>query len=347
MVPPGGGCVRAWNTAAVKCNGALLVQMSDDFHPPVHWDTLILDRIPDLSAPAVLAVSDGTRTDELLCMAILTRARFLQQGFMFHPDFEPAAMYSDNYFTERAYRDNVVIEARDIIFEHRHPVFGKAPMDATYAAQNAPEKYAAGKLIYERLIGPSPEGVFPTGYFQHELHAGQFDSPALLAWIRKTVPKDRPVHDLGCGNGYMVRELTAAGYTATGYEGDPVSPDHVRCDLTRPVTLRGAPGHVICVEVGEHIPAEHSAALFQNIAAAAAPGAWCIMSWALPDQKGRGHVNCLESAAVVSAMEAHGFTYKPDHTKAVRATIDDLEWLASAVNDLEWLKSTLLIFVKK
>ncbi len=269
-------------------------------------------------------------------MAILTRARYLQHGFMFHPDFEAAAMYSDNYFTDRAYRDGVVVEARDIIFEHHHPAFGKAPMDETYAAQNAPEKYAAGKAIYDRLTGPSPEGVHSTGYFQRDLHAGQFDSPALLAWIKQTVPNDRPVHDLGCGNGYLVTQLTAAGYRVTGYEGDPADPDHVRCDLTRPIPLRGEPGHVICVEVGEHIPATGTATFIQNIATAAAPGSWCIMSWALPDQAGRGHVNCLESKTVISAMEAAGFTFQPDATKSARA----------AITDLEWLRSTLLIFIK-
>lgn len=151
IVPPGGGCVRAWNMAAAKSSGAVLVQMSDDFTPPLHWDQLILDRIGDLSASSVLAVSDGHRTDDLLCMAILTRARYNQQGFMFHPDFEVAAMYSDNYFTYRAAKDGVIIEARDLIFEHAHPAFGKAPMDATYAAQNAPEKYEKGKAIYDRL----------------------------------------------------------------------------------------------------------------------------------------------------------------------------------------------------
>jgi hypothetical protein len=150
IVPPGGGCVAAWNAAAAACHGHVLVQMSDDFEPPMHWDTLILDRLGDLSQPTVLAVSDGSRTDALLCMAILTRARYKAQGYLFHPDFK--SMYSDNYFTHCSYQDGCVIEARDIIFEHLHPAFGKAEMDETYATSNARERYTEGLEIFNRLV---------------------------------------------------------------------------------------------------------------------------------------------------------------------------------------------------
>jgi hypothetical protein len=115
----------------------------------MHWDKLILAAIGDTSKPSVLAVSDGYRTDQLLCMAILTRARYKAQGYMFHPEF--FSMFSDNHFTDRAYADGVVIEAKDIIIEHMHPAFGLAEMDDTYARSNAPANYAAGLATYEKL----------------------------------------------------------------------------------------------------------------------------------------------------------------------------------------------------
>lgn len=150
ILPGDGGCVAAWNAAAAKSNGALLVQMSDDWNPPMHWDKQILERLGDLSAPAVLAISDGSRTDDLLCMAILTRARYKQQGYLFHPRFK--SMYSDNWFTRCAIRDGVIIEARDLVFEHVHPAFGKAEMDATYAASNSEARYAEGYDILADLL---------------------------------------------------------------------------------------------------------------------------------------------------------------------------------------------------
>jgi hypothetical protein len=83
-------------------------------------------------------------------MAILTRARYKAQGYLFHPDFK--SMYSDNYFTHCSYQDGCVIEARDIIFEHLHPAFGKAEMDETYATSNARERYTEGLEIFNRLV---------------------------------------------------------------------------------------------------------------------------------------------------------------------------------------------------
>ena len=143
------GPVAAWNEAAKFSKGEILIQLSDDWDPPMHWDKLILDAIGDTSKPAVLAVSDGHRTDNLLCMAILNRARYENQGHLFHPEF--FSMFSDNLFTDRAYADGVVIDAKDIVIEHLHPAFGKAEMDETYARSNAPENYEAGLATYERL----------------------------------------------------------------------------------------------------------------------------------------------------------------------------------------------------
>jgi hypothetical protein len=145
-----GGCVAAWNAAAEKAQGQVLIQLSDDWDPPMHWDEIILNAIGDTSESKVLAISDGHRTDNLLCMAILTRKRYQQQGYMFHPDF--FSVYSDNYFTDKAYADGVIIEARHIVFEHLHPVFGKAEWDETYARSNSDNNYANGKATYEKLI---------------------------------------------------------------------------------------------------------------------------------------------------------------------------------------------------
>lgn len=150
VVRGNGGPVDAWNECAKFAKGEILIQLSDDFAPFPGWDTAVIDAIGDASKPAVLAVSDGNRADDLLCMAILTRTRYQEQGFMFHPEF--FSMFSDNWFSECAFRDGVVIDARDrITFEHLHPAFGKAEMDATYARSNASANYQAGRGLFTRL----------------------------------------------------------------------------------------------------------------------------------------------------------------------------------------------------
>lgn len=158
VVAPGGGCVAAWNAGAVKATGRVLVQLSDDWHPPHGWDTSILRELGNLDRPAVLAVSDGHRADDLLCMAILTRARWEQQGReMFSCEYK--SMYSDNEFSHRAWKDGVVVDARTrLTFEHAHPAFGKAAMDATYAASNSAERYADGLATFKRR---NPDAAAP------------------------------------------------------------------------------------------------------------------------------------------------------------------------------------------
>jgi hypothetical protein len=173
VIPAGGGCVNAWNFGAFNSQAPIIVQMSDDWMPPQKWDDLICDRIAKAAEAAnqpvskfkgVLAVSDGHRKDSLLCMAIATRAYIYQDCFFFHPDF--TGVYSDNWFTHCAYQRNAVIDATDLVFSHLHPAFHKAPMDETYQQQNAPERYAAGNAVFDRLMQGGDWSSVP-GFFDY------------------------------------------------------------------------------------------------------------------------------------------------------------------------------------
>jgi hypothetical protein len=168
IIPKGtdaGGCVAAWNAAAKVCAGRVLVQLSDDWEPFPHWDAAIFGALGGaggLDKPAVLGVSDGHRTDRLLCMAILTRARYEQQGHLFAPEY--SGVFSDDEFTFRAYRDQVVIEARDLPLRHHHPIFAGKPAsewDATHRAQNAPARYREGRKVFIRR---NPDAEPPPAY---------------------------------------------------------------------------------------------------------------------------------------------------------------------------------------
>lgn len=172
VVEPGGGCVRAWNAAAKESRGHVLVQMSDDWLAPHHWDNAVCWKLKDpieKKLPGVLAIDDGHRKDKLLCMAILTRAYYLRQRhektgepYLFHPDY--LGVYSDNEFTVRAYENGVVIDARDLRFIHNHPFFTGEAVDEVYAAQNAAERYEHGLAVFNRRnprykIEPAPVTV--------------------------------------------------------------------------------------------------------------------------------------------------------------------------------------------
>jgi glycosyltransferase involved in cell wall biosynthesis len=146
-----GGIINAWNAGAKLAKGNIVVQMSDDWTPPSHWDALISNAIGDTKQEKVLAVSDGLRQDKLLCMAIMTQSRLQKQGYMFHPDYQGSdGIYSDNEFTERAYLDGVVIEAKDLVFKHENPMFTGGQPDEQLKNHNKLEFYEKGKTIYEK-----------------------------------------------------------------------------------------------------------------------------------------------------------------------------------------------------
>lgn len=216
-----GGPVEAWNACAARSRGEILIQLSDDWEPPMHWDRLILDAIRDTSAPAVLAVSDGHRTDDLLCMAILTRARYKQQGYLFHPEF--FSMFSDNWFSRQAFADGVVIDARDrITFEHCHPVHGKGEWDSTYQRSNDSYHYKTGEGIYRRLC----EGVKVSADIE-----GWFDFRDVYDYVARTLPDKGDFVEVGTWKGksaiYLGQRLDDLGkneaqiYCVDTFDGDP------------------------------------------------------------------------------------------------------------------------------
>lgn len=147
---PNMGCVAAWNLAALWCSGDILIQMSDDWTPPLFWDRIILSRL-DIMQSQVLAISDGHRTDHLLCMAIITRQRYREQGYtMFHPRYR--GVFSDDHLTAMAYGQGRVVEARDVVFTHDHPLWTGGILDDTYRRQNAPERYRDGQRVFASLV---------------------------------------------------------------------------------------------------------------------------------------------------------------------------------------------------
>jgi hypothetical protein len=84
-----------------------------------------------------------------MCMAILTRKYYDRYGYVFYPEY--FSMYSDNEFTKQAERDDVVINAKEIVFQHFHPAFHpEKAMDAVYERSNSKENYANGFAIFCR-----------------------------------------------------------------------------------------------------------------------------------------------------------------------------------------------------
>jgi hypothetical protein len=164
------------NAAAEASEGSLLMGVMDDFYPPRHWDTLIIEALPKIIAPNVKAgwpevevpdfegeytivCSSGAsaeRDRELMIAGADSRKRFERYGYLLDPDFE--SMYSDNWRAFQARRDEReglcnVIERLDVQFDHRHPTLTNAPLDEVYARQNRPAAYFNGYNTFAEKAG--------------------------------------------------------------------------------------------------------------------------------------------------------------------------------------------------
>ena len=175
--------VAGYNAAAPHAQGQIFIHAQDDVFFPPHWDTELLkayyafypfggrvprdvatirtDELDDFrlmfqlgdfnGREFVIHVSSGSPRDPFqMAPQIYSKARYEQLGYAFFPEY--LGMYADNEFTEHAYHDNVVIQARHLLFEQRHPLLGHGdvPYDATYAHENSKESYKLGAEILDR-----------------------------------------------------------------------------------------------------------------------------------------------------------------------------------------------------
>lgn len=136
-------------------------------------------------------------------------------------------MYSDNWFSDSAYRDKAVIEARHLVFEHIHPAAGKAPSDETYERSNSAENYRAGQATYERLRN---------GIKLARDIGGWCDYSAFYRALARSIPEGAVFVEIGSWMGQSIavfcQELQNIGKTAEvwcvdTFKGEQNQPAHL------------------------------------------------------------------------------------------------------------------------
>jgi len=144
--------VAGWNLAAKLSSGKFIISLADDWFPCPHWDTELLKVLPDLDGEYVLDV-DTAGNDHLLTFSMLTRSYLMRyskgEGWLFYPEY--TGMYADNDFTDSARIDKVIVNARHLRFEHRHPnYFKEVEPDAVHLWQGRPEAFRIGEKVYKK-----------------------------------------------------------------------------------------------------------------------------------------------------------------------------------------------------
>ena len=142
-VPTVNGSVAPWNKAAAASTGTIIIGVADDWFPCEHWDTEILKAIPDVQGEYVVNVDTGG-DPHLMTHCILTRKRYERFGYLHHPDY--LGVVADDEFTIQAFRDGVVLNARHLLFEHKHPNYQKAEWDDIYGVEHSDLSWKVGRL---------------------------------------------------------------------------------------------------------------------------------------------------------------------------------------------------------
>jgi hypothetical protein len=165
------------NIAAAYATGDVVIVNADDQFPCEHWDTELASAMAgsDPSTDSfVVEVATNTPAEHergILVMPILSRARYEKLGYVVYPAYE--SMYADNDFCEMAKRDQCIIDARRLVFPHKHPIFDPSqPWDAAYAAQNRQEAYDRGLTILTK---------------RREVNFGPIETGSLKAPAKRTI----------------------------------------------------------------------------------------------------------------------------------------------------------------
>lgn len=221
------------NIAARASTGRILIVDADDQWPCEGWDERLrnaeLIGKTDFESPGeefVIEVSTGTPSEHergILVMPILSRTRYERLGYVLYPEYE--SMYADNDFCEHAKQDGVIIDARYLMFPHRHPINQQAQEDEAYRQQNRAEAYNHGKTIFDwrkRIrFGKALE------------EAGRIEgwmNPRELAWLSLHASQMGSVVEIGSWKGRSTYAIASGCkgpvYAVDTFAGSPSEPEH-------------------------------------------------------------------------------------------------------------------------
>jgi SAM-dependent methyltransferase len=162
----------------------------------------------------------------------------------------------------------------------------------------------------------------------------------LLKALCRLVLYDTTLVDFGCGDASYAKAIANTGLAVEAYDGNPKVSENTKgfasvLDLSNPFDLGKQFDIVMCLEVAEHIPKKYEKILIDNLVKHV--GKSLIISWAVPGQGGKGHVNEQSNKYVLELFQSKNFSFDQTNTTYLRNHVE--KWL--------YFKNTLFVFDKK
>ncbi len=184
---------------------------------------------------------------------------------------------------------------------------------------------------------------YSSQFYDRHAQGMQYSARTVLPLVFDLMSPHQPrsVVDVGCGEGHWLSVASECGASdCLGLDGDYVQRDRlaipadrfIAADLTHPPTLDRRFDLAMCLEVGEHLPHEHSDTLVTFLTSLAPV---VLFSAAIPRQGGTHHVNEQWPGYWFERFSRHGMLC----ADALRRPLwdrDDVEW---------WYAQNVLLFV--
>lgn len=177
------------------------------------------------------------------------------------------------------------------------------------------------------------------GFWENEVvYGGHYDDHVMIKHLISFLKNENAtsIVDLGCGNGFYVKQMRLANLNADGFDGNPNTPsitDNV-CgvmDLSIVKQFNEPYDWVVSFEVGEHLPKQFEDAFITNLHLNNKKG--IILSWAVVGQGGTGHYNEQNNDYIKSKMSKLGYINDIESEKSFRSNCS-----------LGWFKNTIMVF---
>lgn len=165
---------------------------------------------------------------------------------------------------------------------------------------------------------------------------------ALCVFFKNEAVKDWKFNftlaDFGCGMGDYVKRFIRDGLNARGFDGNPNTHELTNgvgeiLDLSKPKQFDEKFNWILSLEVGEHLPKTFEDIFIQNLHNNNKHG--IVLSWAVKEQGGSGHVNEQNNDYVKKKMMDLGYTNDIESENKLRESAT-----------LWWFKNTIMVFRK-